>query len=108
MIDWLFERKKNGQGDEEELRQILSLPDYKVEFERYGLANLPVCGINFEEAVDFFMNFDKKDFINQRLQYKKESFIRFYLTLAEDPHFDMTRSHIAKQIKIIITSIGRG
>lgn len=78
MIDWLFERKKNGQGDEEELRQILSLPDYKVEFERYGLANLPVCGINFEEAVDFFMNFDKKDFINQRLQYKKESFIRFY------------------------------
>jgi len=78
MIDWLLERKKVGQGDEEELRQILSLPDYKVEFERYGLANLPVCGINIEEAMDFFMNFDKKDFANQRLQYKKESFIRFY------------------------------
>ena len=78
MIDWLLERKKNGHGDEGALRKILSLPDYQVEFARYGMANLPVCGIAFEEAVDFFMNFDKKDFENQRLQYKKESFIRFY------------------------------
>ena len=78
MIDWLLQRKKIGQGNEKTLRRILSLPDYDVEFKRYGLPNLPVCGINFEEAVDFFLNFDKKDFDNQRLQYKKESFIRFY------------------------------
>lgn len=78
MIDWLLDKKKNHYEDEAKLRQILSLNDYKVEFERYSQPNLPVCGITFEEAVDFFMNFDKKDFTNQRLQYKKESFIHFY------------------------------
>ena len=78
MIDWLTERKRTGEGDEARLREILALPDYKVEFERYADPNLPVCGISFEEAVDFFMYFDTKDFENQRLQYKKGSFISFY------------------------------
>ena len=78
MIEWLLNRKKTGQGDEASLREILLLPDYKIEFERYGLPNLPVCGINYEEAVDFFMSFDRKDFENQRLQHKKESFLKFY------------------------------
>lgn len=31
------------------------MPDYGVEFQRYGEPNLPVCGIGFEEAVDFFL-----------------------------------------------------
>lgn len=78
MIDWLAERKKTGKADEARLREILSLPDYQVEFERYSSPGLPVCGISFEEAVDFFLNFDKKDFENQRLHYKKESFLAFY------------------------------
>ena len=78
MLDWLSERKRIGKGDEKRLREILSLPDYRVEFERYSNPSLPVCGISFEEAVDFFMNFDRKNFANQRLQYKKESFLAFY------------------------------
>ena len=78
MLDWLSERKKTGEGDEALLREILCLPDYRVEFERYSEPNLPVCGISFEEAVDFFMHFDSKDFENQRLQYKKPSFAAFY------------------------------
>ena len=78
MLDWLSKRKKTGSGDEARLRQILALPDYQVEFERYSSPGIPVCGINFEEAVDFFMNFDRKDFENQRLQYKKAYFERFY------------------------------
>ena len=60
------------------MSDILSLPDYKVEFDRYSDPALPVCGISFEEAVDFFMNFDKKDFENPRLHYKKDSFTAFY------------------------------
>ena len=78
MIDWLAERKRTGKADEARLREILSLPDYQVEFERYSSPDLPVCGISFEEAVDFFLDFDKKDFENQRLQYKKDSFLAFY------------------------------
>ena len=60
MLDWLSERKRTGRGDEKHLRVILDLPDYRVEFERYSSPSLPVCGISFEEAVDFFMNFDRK------------------------------------------------
>ena len=78
MSEWLMKRKSLGFGDEKELRDILSLPDYKVEFDRYSDPSLPVCGISFEEAVDFFLNFDKKEFDNPRLQYKKDSFIAFY------------------------------
>ena len=78
MSEWLIKRKRFGSGDEKELRDIFSLPDYKVEFDRYSDPALPVCGLSFEEAVDFFMNFDKKDFENPRLQYKKDSFIAFY------------------------------
>src|SRR5574344_1468710 len=54
------------------------MEDYQVEFARYSQEGLPVCGISFEEAVDFFLNFDKKSFDNPRLEYKKESFIAFY------------------------------
>ena len=78
MIDWLLESKKNNVRDENKLREILNMPDYKIEFARYGSPNILVCGINLEEAVDFFLNFDKKDFKNERLQYKKESFLTFY------------------------------
>ena len=94
MIDWLLESKKNNVRDENKLREILNMPDYKIEFARYGSPNIPVCGINLEEAVDFFLNFDKKDFKNERLQYKKESFLTFY-------------NEIEKQLKTIdmITSI---
>ena len=83
MVDWLLDSKKNGIRDEKRLREILNMPDYQIEFARYGSPNLPVCGINYEEAVDFFLNFDKKDFENERLQYKKESFITFYNEIEE-------------------------
>ena len=78
MINWLKDRKYKNLNDEKKLRDILLMDDYQVEFDRYNNPNLPVCGITFEEAVDFFLNFDKKDFSNQRLQYKKEYFINFY------------------------------
>lgn len=83
MIDWLFMSKKHKIRDEKKLREILNMPDYQIEFARYGNPHLPVCGINYEEAIDFFMNFDKKDFANQRLQYKKESFLKFYNEIDE-------------------------
>ncbi|MBR0135337.1 MAG: hypothetical protein IJM18_03985, partial [Clostridia bacterium] len=78
MTEWLLKRKHHNIRDEAKLRKILRMPDYEVEFQRYGMPGLPVCGISFEEAVDFFMNFDLKDFDNPRLQYKKESFSAFY------------------------------
>ena len=81
MTEWLINRKQSNIRDEAGLRAILSMPDYAVEFQRYGAPGLPVCGINFEEAVDFFMNFDQKDFENPRLQVKKESFSAFYRDL---------------------------
>ena len=83
MTDWLMRRKQQNLTDEAELREILRMPDYEVEFRRYGEPGLPVCGISFEEAVDFFMNFDRKDFENPRLQYKKESFTAFYRDIDE-------------------------
>lgn len=58
MAAWLKDARKTGNRDEKELRQILSMPDYEIEFRRYGEPNLPVCGISFEEAVDFFLHFD--------------------------------------------------
>lgn len=78
MYDWLVISKTKGIRDEKKLREILSLDPYKVEFQRYTDPNLPVCTITFEDAVDFFMNFDKKDFDNQRLAFKKEYFLKFY------------------------------
>ena len=78
MTAWLKEAEKRGVRDEEKLRQILSMPDYEIEFRRYGDPNLPVCGISFEEAVDFFLHFDEKDFENPRLSGKKETFLAFY------------------------------
>ncbi|MDD7738882.1 MAG: DUF5700 domain-containing putative Zn-dependent protease [Fusicatenibacter sp.] len=81
MIAWLKEARDQGIRNERALREILSMPDYGVEFRRYGEPNLPVCGIDFEEAVDFFLHFDEKDFENPRLAYKKESFLAFYQDL---------------------------
>lgn len=78
MLDWLRAAKTEGIRDEERLREILNMEDYGVEFARYGMEGLPVCGISFEEAVDFFLNFDRKEFENQRLQVKKDSFLKFY------------------------------
>ena len=83
MTEWLMNRKHQGIRDEARLREILEMPDYVVEFQRYSEPGLPVCGINFEEAVDFFMNFDRKDFDNPRLQYKKDSFAAFYRDIDE-------------------------
>lgn len=83
MLDWLMTYKTTGTRDEAVLRRILSMPDYQVEFARYGLEGLPVCGINFEEAVDFFLHFDTKDFENPRLQSKKDSFLSFFSALEE-------------------------
>ena len=83
MILWLRKSKKDNVRSIDELKEILSAPDYQVEFDRYSMEGLPVSGICFNEAVDFFMNFDKKDFVNPRLQIKKESFIKFYNNLEE-------------------------
>lgn len=78
MTAWLKAAREQGTRNEKALRAILSMPDYGVEFQRYAEPNLPVCGIGFEEAVDFFLHFDEKDFENPRLAYKKESFLAFY------------------------------
>lgn len=78
MIAWLKEARGRGSRDERKLRAILSMPDYSVEFRRYSEPNLPVCGIRFEEAVDFFLHFDEKNFENPRLASKKENFLAFY------------------------------
>lgn len=81
MVQWLTQAKQTGIRDEKALRQILDRPEYQVEFERYSLPELPTCGISKEEAIDFFLNFDKKDFDNPRLQYKKAGFQKFYDSL---------------------------
>lgn len=78
MLVWLKTAKEQNIRSEYRLREILSMDDYRIEFARYGMEGLPVCGISFEEAVDFFLNFDCKDFENPRLQVKKESFLKFY------------------------------
>lgn len=57
--------------------EILELPQYKTELARYASV-LPVCGISKEEAKDFFINFDKKEFDNPRRQIKKPMFLDFY------------------------------
>ena len=59
------------------------MDDYRIEFARYGQECLPVCGISFEEAIDFFLHFDCKGFDNPRLQGKKESFLKFYENMDE-------------------------
>lgn len=81
MIAWLKEAQEQGVRDEVKLRNILSMPDYGVEFQRYSEPNLPVCSISFEETVDFFLHFDEKDFENPRLAGKKEGFLEFYNSL---------------------------
>ena len=81
MASWLQSARDTGARDEAELRRILSLPDYQVEYARYGDPNLPTCGITPEESVDFFLHFDEKSFDNPRLEYKKASFLEFYRDL---------------------------
>lgn len=81
MVAWLKDARDRGVRDEMQLRQLLNHPDYQVEFARYGQPNLPVCGIGYEEAVDFFLHFDRKKFENPRLDYKQEMFLIFYRDL---------------------------
>ena len=78
MLDWLKAVKEQDIRSESRLREILSMEDYQIEFARYGMEGLPVCGISSEEAVDYFLNFDRRNFTNQRLQVKKESFLKFF------------------------------
>ncbi len=81
MAAWLKNARDRGVRDEAALRELLNHPDYQVEFARYGQPNLPVCGIHYEEAVDFFLHFDGKKFDNPRLDYKQEMFLAFYRDL---------------------------
>lgn len=77
MTEWLKARKQ-GRADEGRLREIFAMSEYQTEFARYGEENLPVCRLTLEEAVDFFLHFDEKDFENPRLQIKKPIFEAFY------------------------------
>lgn len=81
MVAWLKNARESGVRDEKRLREILAMEDYQVEFARYGDPNLPTCGISPEEAIDFFLHFDEKDFANPRLDYKKAYFRTFYENL---------------------------
>lgn len=81
MAAWLKNARDAGIRDEAALRELLKHPDYQVEFARYGEPDLPVCGISYEEAVDFFLHFDEKKFDNPRLDYKQEQFLSFYRDL---------------------------
>lgn len=78
MLNWLRASKEQGLRDEDTLRRILKLEPYQIEFARYGSEGLPVCGISYEEAVDFFLHFDEKSFQNPRLQTKQPVFAAFY------------------------------
>lgn len=109
MVDWLLKSKHENVRDENALRKILKMPDYQIEFKRYSDKHLPVCGISYEEAVDFFMNFDKKDFVNQRLQYKKDSFIDFYNDLDNNlAKINMLTSISDDDYKIIEELLSKG
>ena len=55
MLNWLNAAKKQNVRSEYQLREILRMDDYGIEFARYGAEGLPVCGISFEEAMDFFL-----------------------------------------------------
>lgn len=107
MLSWLSERRKNGFGNEVRLREILSMPDYQVEFSRYGMEGLPVCGISLEEAVDFFMNFDSKDFENKRLALKKPGFMKFYNDLeSQSSRFESFLSFSEADYSVMETLLG--
>ena len=102
MIAWLKAARDQGVRDEKALRAILSMPDYGVEFQRYADPNLPVCGIHFEEAVDFFLHFDEKDFENPRLAYKKENFLAFYNDLDNRlKKLEMLRSITPEDLRLV-------
>ena len=76
MTAWLKMAREQGVRDEKALREILSMPDYGVEFQRYGDPGLPVCGIGFEEAVDFFLHLMKGTLKTKDLPTKKNPFWR--------------------------------
>lgn len=73
----MLNSKNENIRDEKTLREILKMKDYQVEFARYSQEGLPVCGISFEEAVDFFLNFDKKSFDNPPFRIQKRIFYSF-------------------------------
>ncbi|MGM9624533.1 MAG: DUF5700 domain-containing putative Zn-dependent protease [Eubacteriales bacterium] len=109
MTAWLKEGRQSGVRDEKTLREILSMPDYEIEFRRYGEPNLPVCGINFEEAVDFFLHFDEKEFENPRLSGKKESFLAFYNDLdARLQRIEMLNSITPGDLELVGQLLGNG
>ena len=102
MTAWLKDGRESGNRDEKKLRQILSMPDYEIEFRRYGDPNLPVCGISFEEAVDFFLHFDEKAFENPRLSGKKESFLTFYNDLDDRlQRIELVNSITANDLRLV-------
>lgn len=109
MYDWLIESKRNGSGNAHELFQILDLEEYKVEFERYNLDNLPVCNITFNDAFDFFMNFDNGNLTNKRLLYKLPYFEKFYNNLEDSfKTIDLFSSLNGNDINFITNFLNNG
>ena len=109
MTAWLKAAREEGLRDEKTLRKILSMPDYGVEFRRYGDPNLPVCGICYEEAVDFFLHFDEKEFDNPRLAYKKESFLAFYNDLdTRLKKLEMLSSITQEDLRLVVELLENG
>ena len=87
MLTWL-KNKKEGRTDEAQLREILKLPEYIVELERYADETLPVCTLTLEEVVDFFLHFDEKTFDNPRLQTNQPYFLTFYENMEKSKKID--------------------
>lgn len=109
MYDWLFDYKINNIRDENKLIKILSNNEYKIEFERYALKNLPMSNISFTEAIDFFMNFKNKQFLNPRLEYKKPYFLKFYNELENKINLiDLFTSFTHKDEELIDTLLTNG
>lgn len=109
MLDWLKQAKTEGVRDEARLLEILQMPDYQVEFARYGMEGLPVCGISYEEAVDFFLHFGQKKFANPRLREKRKSFLPFYENMeAATASLELFSSFSREEIGLIETLLKNG
>ena len=109
MFNWLLKVREEDYRDEDKLRSILDTADYQVEFLYYNETDLPLPNIPYEEAYDFFMNFDiQESFDNERLEAKREIFNEFVddiedkLTIAE--HF----ADFSKKEETIINGIVQG
>lgn len=77
----LCKKHKEGKLEKSELETLLSHEDYEIEFKRYGQAGLPMCGINKEEFIEFFMNFfylKLDDISNQRLKIRYDYLEDFF------------------------------